>query len=187
MIYELKSPFKEIWAKGYLREGVNGRKLLDLFNSDTCRTTISYARYLVCVDLGIFLSDRYEVDHIDNDCTNDELSNLQVLTVEEHRKKTKLFLEGRNIATCTCAFCSKSFSREVRHIRGINSFCSRSCNAKFNRANNGWLINASVVDDSIIGKIKSLRESGLSDYKISDQLSIERSRVWRIRRDNQIA
>ena len=74
MVIELESPYKEIYRKGYLREDKSGRKRLDLINSKRDRTTISYARYLVSVDLGYVLGQDYEVDHIDTDCSNDEIT-----------------------------------------------------------------------------------------------------------------
>lgn len=41
---------------------------------------ISYSRYLMCVKEGRILSKNEEVDHIDNNKTNDDPSNLQIIT-----------------------------------------------------------------------------------------------------------
>ena len=136
MKIELKSPFKEIWKYGYLRQSsLDNRKRVDLFNSDTDRTTISYARYLMSVELGKVLSKDFEVDHIDRDCSNDEIANLQVITLEEHKLKTKIEVSGREYKKIICDFCEKEFQREVRQLgknKGYSrAFCSRQCSGKF--------------------------------------------------------
>lgn len=88
MKIKLDYPFDMEWKHGYLRvDKKTGRKRLDLYNSPSDRSTISYARYLKCVDLGYILTEDYEVDHRDNNCTNDDLDNLNVLTKEEHLKR----------------------------------------------------------------------------------------------------
>lgn len=69
------------WKRAYLRTSSDGRKRVDLVNSASNRTTTSYARYLISVVNGRYLTEDEEVDHIDNDCTNDEISNLQILTI----------------------------------------------------------------------------------------------------------
>ena len=44
-------------------------------------------RYLMCVHLGYILPTELEVDHKDNDKTNDDFNNLQILTKEQNRIK----------------------------------------------------------------------------------------------------
>lgn len=141
MIIELEEPFKSLWKKGYLRHSkVDNRKRVDLFNTDNDRTTISYAKYLVCVDMGSLITDDYEVDHIDNDCTNDDLNNLQVITISAHREKTsKERSTGRTMVELVCSNCNKTFSREKRLVhKGAIPKCSRRCNAQYNHKHNGW-------------------------------------------------
>ena len=131
MVIILESPFNTLYRKAYLREDSKGRRRVDLINSRNDRTTISYARYLMCVKIGYVLSNDYEVDHIDGNCNNDEISNLQILTKEEHLKKTtKEVTTGRSVRTLSCICCGKDFEREVRNIRNSRSICSRSCNGK---------------------------------------------------------
>lgn len=140
MLIELQSPFKERWKKGYLRESLqDNRKRIDLYNSDSDRTTISYARYLKSVELGYIIPEGFEVDHKDKNNTNDSLSNLQILTFDEHRdKSSKEMSTGRTMIDLVCAECGKSFLRELRLVHSIhgsakNNFCSRQCNGIFSR------------------------------------------------------
>ncbi|MGQ1358361.1 HNH endonuclease signature motif containing protein (plasmid) [Acinetobacter baumannii] len=133
---EVQNPFN--YKRGYLRTTKSGRKLVDLVNSNKDRTTISYARYLMCVKVGYIISSDLEVDHIDGDRTNDELSNLQILSKESHRKKTALS-KTRSVTTLICPQCGKEFERFTNLIKkGSNPKCSRRCNALYNRSNCGW-------------------------------------------------
>ena len=47
-------------------------------------------RYLLAVKLGRYLTDEEQVDHIDDDKTNDNIDNLQILTVKENAVKSGL-------------------------------------------------------------------------------------------------
>lgn len=141
MIIELQSPFSENWRSGYLRQSKKDkRRRVDLFNSNIDRTTISYAKYMVCIDIGSYLPDGYEVDHIDGDRTNDVISNLQIISKEDHLEKTKKEMTtGRTMIKLVCPNCFNSFEKEKRFVKvGTVSKCSRRCNALFNRKNNGW-------------------------------------------------
>lgn len=134
MKIELQYPYCNDWRSGYLREGKGGRKRLDLYNSNTDRTTVAYARYLISCHIGRYLTDKEEVDHIDTDCSNDDISNLQFLSTEEHiEKTTSENTVGRTYVEILCANCGTLFPREARlvHKKNKNYFCSRSCNGKF--------------------------------------------------------
>jgi hypothetical protein len=139
MIIELEHPFKNEWRKGYLRVGKDGRKRVDLVNWPESRTTISYARYLLSVKEGRFLSENEEVDHIDGNNSNDDLENLQILTKEQHRFKSSLEKSGRTYIQCVCKYCGIMFERELREVKRYpNTFCTRSCSGKYKRECCGW-------------------------------------------------
>lgn len=134
MKLEPEEPFKSKWKKAYLRTSKKDlRKRVDLYNSETDRTTISYARYLKSVEVGYILGKDVEVDHIDKDKTNDVLSNLQILTVEEHKEKSSIEKStGLACVELVCSYCNKNFMREVRNTRKKynKTFCSRICMGK---------------------------------------------------------
>lgn len=141
MEIQLKSPFKEIWRKGYLRKSKKDKRWrVDLVNSRKDRTTISYARYIICTERGEYLSENYEVDHIDKNCCNDSLDNLQVLSVAEHNEKSRQeSLTGRTFVELVCPNCLKSFKKEKRQVKkGTTPKCSRKCNALYNIKYRGW-------------------------------------------------
>ncbi len=129
MILDLQPPLSNLWRKGYLRIDSDGRRKVDLYNSNADRTTISYARYLMCVEVGYMLPASVEVDHKDNDCTNDDISNLQILTKEAHREKTISLLRPRAVKVCVCPVCHTEFVRFANKIvPGTSPVCSRRCN-----------------------------------------------------------
>ncbi len=133
MKIELEYPFVNDWRLGYLRTSRDGRKRVDLYNSDTERTTISYARYLMSCYVGRYLTSEEEVDHIDQDSTNDEISNLQILSISEHLEKTLKHRVKGAVSILTCANCGVLFERRENkiHKKNQNYFCSRSCNGKY--------------------------------------------------------
>lgn len=127
---KLQPPYSDLWRKGYLNTNSEGRKTLTLFNSHTDRSSTQYARYLMAVKLGRFLSDTEEVDHIDEDKSNDDLSNLRIISPLAHRQKNTVYLRGN------CYVCGKEIIKAKGQLRpkakhalleaGLLT-CSRKC------------------------------------------------------------
>ena len=168
MRIELKDPYAAMYRRAYLRRDSRGRGRVDLINTKFDRTTISYARYLLEVEMGRRIPAGYEVDHIDADCSNDDLGNLQILTTEEHLRKSAAEREGISYKSLVCPQCGLGFERETRQLTlgKKNIFCSRSCNARFSIsvAKTAKVANPITVDK--IREIQSLALEGLSGYRI---------------------
>lgn len=187
MIIELQEPFKSIWKSGYLVVNSENRRnvLLRGFSSEV--TTISYARYLVCVKLGYILSSEYEVDHIDNDKTNDDISNLQVLTKRENKRKQELWYEENEMISygLVCAQCGMSFllSRSQMTPRLSQNveyaFCSRSCASKHQHLRGAISLLKAPISEDLQKQIKDLRNQCLSSYKISEITGCARNTVMK--------
>lgn len=181
MVIILETPYKELYRKGYVRINPDGRKVVDLFNSNEDRTTITYARYVLCVDQGCLLPDGYEVDHKDEDKTNDAVSNLQLLTEKENVLKYIEHYRNNVQKTfdCKCAdsSCNKLFvltEREVKmkHAQGNKTFyCSKSC----------YLRNAKPPcfqkDATTIAAINNFRKEGRSQLSVARELGISPNTV----------
>lgn len=186
MKFVLESPFKELWRKAYLRQSEDdGRRRIDLFNTNADRTTISYARYLWIIHSGSFIPDGYEVDHINSDCSDDRIENLQLLTCEEHLEKTKReSTVGRTGEYIICPSCKVIFFLESRNKGDSkNNFCSRECNGKFNY-NIGNLkrgANKKILTEEQKQFIISNRKIGKSD-----EIGISRPKIQRFRKENNI-
>lgn len=124
MKIKLLSPFKQKYRMGYIVINNENRKNVILFNNKKDRTTISYARYLMSVKLKRFLNKNEEVDHIDNNKTNDRLNNLQLLTPIQNRNKTA---KGQTKLKFICPVCKKKFKLTLRQSHRENPCCSRTC------------------------------------------------------------
>ena len=95
------------------------------------RTTVSYPKFLMEQHLGRKLLPNETVDHKDEDYTNDDISNLQVLTRQDNASRSApkmVIVEG------VCQWCSKTFSLTKEQIKmsrrpekRAGPFCSNQC------------------------------------------------------------
>lgn len=120
--------------EGYKIYGPYGshRKIMVLYSLKH-RTTMSYARYLMSLKLGRELRADEEVDHIDDDCLNDDIDNLQVLTPEQNQEKSNVQRHVAALVELTCPVCGCTFARLGRDVRKRQKrevqplTCSKSC------------------------------------------------------------
>ncbi len=128
----LSEPYSLDWSKGYLNTNTEGRRTLTLYNSNANRSSTQYARYLLSVKLGRYLTKDEEVDHIDGDKTNDSISNLQILGKKQNRQKSNptTFIKG------FCYICGVEIIKRKSDLRSPSKkldlkngllTCSRSC------------------------------------------------------------
>ncbi len=75
------------------------------------------------------------IHHIDHNGKNNNISNLQILSPEEH---SRLHRKERNISyvLIKCPQCNKNYKKEERRVKyrlkqGQKVFCSRKCSGKF--------------------------------------------------------
>lgn len=143
MLIELQEPFRSTYKAGYLNPDETGRKKV-LFTNLAGKIVggMSYARYLVCVHLGYILAADLEVDHIDDDKTNDVLSNLQILTKQENilKQQYKYVMTQQVCYGFCCAKCETYFILTERDVKNrqaagtVFAFCSRSCARSYHGA-----------------------------------------------------
>ena len=129
---DLAYPYNEDFKQGYLNTNKESRKIVALVRKDNTKTSTSYARYLISCHLGRYLKKSEHVDHVDNDHTNDTLSNLQILTPLQNNLKRGIKITYIDLL---CPICNKSFRREKRQVqnkinRGKKPTCSRVCGGK---------------------------------------------------------
>lgn len=118
--------------------GKDGRKRCVLYFQKGKTVSKQYARLLLEVKLGRLLTENEEADHIDEDLKNDSIENLQVLSKEDHKKKSGMIssLRTSQRLKMICPECSKEFEcRQYRAKLTAKPCCSRSCTSKFNGAN----------------------------------------------------
>lgn len=115
-----------------------GRRLACLVKAGSLeRTTVSYARYLMSVHLGRLLRKDEQVDHIDGDKSNDQLSNLQILNQKQNLKKQCIELgKSAKWRTLKCPNCGIEFKRRAHRVdfkiqQGVKPCCSRKCGGQY--------------------------------------------------------
>lgn len=123
------------------------------------RKTISYARYLMSVHEKRILNPEEHVDHKDNDKSNDDIANLQLLSLKENNAKEGK-RRGKKMVTLQCPNCNKVFEREKRqtHLQkgGHYTGCCRKCSTTF-----GQLLFRYPNDLRIV---KALNDNIISEY-----------------------
>lgn len=130
----------------YLRN--DGRKHIVLNNSKLSTgdpnklRTLSYPKAIIEVKENRLLLDNETVDHKDEDFTNDNIDNLQVLTRFANTIKSFTLNpnRGEEFSKHICPECNTEFLALARQVRGNNivkenegPFCGRSCAGKWSR------------------------------------------------------
>lgn len=171
----LQPPFNQRWMNGYLQTHESGRRYVCLYNSQDDRTIISYARYLMCVKIGQMIPEGYEVDHRDDDYTNDDINNLQIVTKEYNLLKEHyryIMFEQEHIGL-VCACCEtpyllteRQWKQKMKESKSGLAFCSHECSIIYNS-----------LDPLKIYEIRVLKSQGLSSYKIAEKTGLSRFTV----------
>ena len=109
-------------------------------------TSMYLSRYLVCVDKGEWLPTHLHMHHIDNDIKNDSLDNLEIITIDDHRKITyEEKIEKTPRVEISCDGCNNNFEKRLCEVRrnlnnkktkSNNFFCSRLCRSKYIQSGN---------------------------------------------------
>lgn len=151
----------------YLRK--DGRKHIVLNNSTLPNKTkgklktLSWPKALIEVHLNRLLEDYETADHIDEDFTNDDLNNLQVLTrakniIKSFNENPERYAEYLKF---NCFECNEEFLLLARQYRGnqlkqnkAGPFCSRQCSGIHNQRiqSNGHL--AQLVEATDLSSVK---------------------------------
>jgi hypothetical protein len=127
----IEYPYTQLYTSAYLVSS-QGRRTVCLVNKDTKeRTSTSYARYMMAVNLKRFLTSDEHVDHINEDKADDRIENYQILTPEQNKDKWRRSTNGRKIVDLRCPVCSSEFTRKDNQVCTKSTVtCSRSCGGK---------------------------------------------------------
>lgn len=117
-------------------EGRNYANLIPMDKSgELKRKTISYARYLMSVKEKRVLDKNEHVDHKDNDKTNDDIDNLQIMTlaannVKEARRHGRKYVKLK-CPNCGCIFERRKGNTYLQKSGAKYTACSRFCSVSF--------------------------------------------------------
>ena len=148
ILEDAEYPFEDYFIGSIYRENRSNRKRINLIHETDSKLnlpSIPYSRYRKQIIEGrIFSKDEdIEVDHIDGNPTNDADDNLQILTVEEHEKKSiqdKKEMSPK-VEIC-CDGCNNNFIENLSYTRkrlnqksnkSNNIFCSKKCRDNYIR------------------------------------------------------
>lgn len=112
------------------------RKAACIYKNGIHIKSVGYAKYLMEIHLGQYIPDGYEVDHINGDCTDDRIENLQVISRELNSLKEIYDHGALNLnVMLKCPYCGRMFfisNRDyaVRIRRNKYISCTRACSVK---------------------------------------------------------
>lgn len=131
MKLELSEYYKEFGFKAvYMRfNKCTGRNQVILVRNDGSLTGMSYAKYVYTSYHKCKIEKGDEIDHIDDNKLNDDISNLQVLSKSENARKNK---KRRQYVALICPVCGKEFilPKNVSDSIETEPCCSKSCAAR---------------------------------------------------------
>jgi hypothetical protein len=112
----------------------DNRKIVVLHLIDGTLTTKTYARYLYEKEHGEIGNIDLTVDHVDEDVTNDVLSNFELLTRADNISKSARPLQ---MYEGICPQCNKEFNRALGQVKrtlakGLKPCCSKNCSGRLN-------------------------------------------------------
>lgn len=109
----------------YLLKNRENRQFVVLKYNNKEKHSMSYAKYLYTSYYKCDIAKGDEVDHIDNDKTNDVIENLQVISQRLNLNKSK---RRKELIELTCPICGEKFLFEKRNLSTHpNPCCSRRC------------------------------------------------------------
>jgi hypothetical protein len=131
-------PAYDVVLGPYLRKDNRKHVILNKSNVNWKRgklKTISWPKAKMEAFIGRKLKEWETVDHIDEDKTNNKISNLQILSRKDNAKKSMdQPHRKRKISSFTCSICSSVFSipestyqRNQIRLGKAGPFCSKSC------------------------------------------------------------
>ena len=123
------------------------------------RKTISYPKLIVEQYLGRYLKPNETVDHIDEDFSNNDLSNLRVVDRSEHCKS---HTSSKPLLKKKCVVCGLEFETHNinRHTCGSKHCAGRCAHIKGYEKGNDFTYNSTNTlfsNRSLVGKIPSVK------------------------------
>lgn len=130
-IERVKGPYR------HTTKNLAGRAYMVVYYKDGSRGTTLYSRFKMEQHLGRRLDKDETVDHIDEDVTNDDLSNLRVISRSENARSWAANNREISYTTFTCPECGEKAKKKTRNVKNnrkqgkAGPFCGRSCAGKY--------------------------------------------------------
>lgn len=171
----------------------------ELFFDDGSR--ILEHRYVMECYINRKLTKQEIVHHINGDGFNNNIYNLELMTLVEHSKMHGLE-NGRTYITVICAFCGEEVEKYCADVtykqkQGVNTFfCNKSCKGKYEVNQNPHTarnLRGNVCEhpyEEFKHVILKELNDGLTGYQISKKYNVPKATVYsyikRIKLNNEI-
>lgn len=99
-----------------------GRRIVYLVRERHDRVTLAYAKYLMSIHVGRWLTREEKVHHKNEDKLDDRIENYEIVTDAQHGAR---HTKGMKMADYICGFCGDEFTR--RDDGKPHKHCSREC------------------------------------------------------------
>lgn len=131
--------YDECKLYGPYNSGKDGRLRAVLVYPNKRKVTISYPKYIMERHLNRKLENYEDIDHIDGNYLNNDISNLRIVLHGEHQYNDAI---RNKYVKVNCTYCGKEFiiagsklHQRNRKDRGQSGyFCSRQCSGKYGSA-----------------------------------------------------
>ena len=137
MKIEVSDYFKGDYRAAYLFKNNKNRNVVELVHKNSTKENpikrfISYAKYLWISYNKQEVPEGYEVDHINEDGTDDRIENLQLLTKRENIQKARN-LHPKQVSILVCPVCNKEFTTDTRFVGRYSqpTCCCRRCSGLY--------------------------------------------------------
>lgn len=123
----------------------DGRQHVCLVHNKTKqKKTVSYPKYIYEIHFNKYIEKGIDVHHIDNDFSNNKISNLELINKKEHSRNhakkqiSKLDLEENYLKCYRCGDQIMLSKKQLRHFiynrdsrKRLGPFCSKHCIGMF--------------------------------------------------------
>jgi len=127
-ILSLYPEFHKVYGP-YTRK--DNRKVVILYDGKK-RSARQYGKVLLEVQLQRRLTKDEEVDHENEICSDDTITNLQTLTPAENRRKSIRHILGDK-RQANCIVCKNEFWPRINKNKTLGKYCSNKCRYEGNR------------------------------------------------------
>lgn len=126
MKIEVSDFYKQKGVKAvYINTNKEPRRVATLLYDNGELHSMSYAKYVYTSYYECDIADGDQVDHIDKNKMNDDISNLQVISAKLNNNKSKQIKEFIELE---CPICHEKFLFEKRNLSTHpNPCCSKEC------------------------------------------------------------
>ncbi len=152
-----------------------GRQHVIIIYEDGSRKTKPYPRYIVEKYINRELERHLEIDHIDGNFLNNELSNLRIVDKKQHLNDDSIRVEKIEITCLWCGIKALKDAKDLKHNQKAGKdgpFCGRSCGAKYGREKQLGRLESwgnDYVDNREYYTLKEAMDikSNLDDYRLN--------------------